>query len=391
MISRVAYILYRYPQVSQTFVRDEVAALRRAGVQVDVVTLDDPGSRRPDDSWSGPYHRADTLTRREALQALGWATLRRPRAMLRLLRLAAEEPSRRRYLLTRAPALARHLARGGACHVHTHFVWDTATVATAVAGLLGASSSITVHARDIYAQPSATVRRRLSRFGRIVTVCAFNVAYLHEHKVIERDGDAEVIACGVDIPPGMGAQITDDVVAVGRLIEKKGFDVLLRALAKVPERWTSATIVGDGPDRSSLETLRDQLGLSDRVRFTGALPHPETLAHIDGARLFCLPARPARNGDSDAMPIVIREAMARGVPVIASRLAGIPESVDERVGWLVEPGSVDSLADALRPALADPAERERRGRQARERAAEQWTFDQQVTRLLAVFAAARRS
>ena len=188
MTPRVVYILYRYPQLSQTFVRDEVDALRRAGVRVDVVSLDDPGPDQPDPSWSGPYHQADAPTRGAVVRGLAWAALRRPRAALRLVGMAAAEPNRRRYLMTRAPALARHLADGGACHVHTHFAWDTATVASAVAGLLGASSSITVHAKDIYAQPVTAVRRRLSRFGRVVTVCTFNVGYLLGNRTVGRAG-----------------------------------------------------------------------------------------------------------------------------------------------------------------------------------------------------------
>jgi glycosyltransferase involved in cell wall biosynthesis len=391
-MTRVVYLLYRYPQLSQTFVRDEVAALRRAGVRVDVVSLDDPGPDAPDAAWAGPFREAGQPGRLRALQALAWWAVKRPRATAALLAWAMREPARRRYLLTRVPFLARELDAGPPCHVHTHFAWDTATVASAIAGLLDTSSSITVHARDIYAQPAATVRRRLSRFDRVVTVCNFNVGFLLGSGILSAGGPAvEVVACGVEIPPEQPVQAAADVVAVGRLIEKKGFDVLLRALAATGAQWERAVIVGDGPQRSALEALCDELGLAGRVTFRGALPHAEALGCIGQARVFCLPARPAKDGDSDAMPVVIREAMARGVPVIASRLAGIPESVDDHVGWLVEPGSVDGLAAALRAALTDPAERERRGHHARERASRRWTFTQQAQQLLDVFGAARRT
>src|SRR6202012_528708 len=107
----------------------------------------------------------------------------------------------------------------------------------------------------------------------------------------------EVIACGVEVPPGPPAPPTADVVAVGRLIEKKGFDVLLRALAATSTGWEEAVIVGDGPQRGALEALRDELGLAGRGTFTGALPHGDALEKIGRARLFCLPARPAEDGD----------------------------------------------------------------------------------------------
>jgi colanic acid/amylovoran biosynthesis glycosyltransferase len=232
------------------------------------------------------------------------------------------------------------------------------------------------------------VRRRLTRFDEVVTVCNFNVGYLQGARIVGQDGTppVRVIPCGVAVPENPSPGVTDDVVSVGRLIDKKGFDILLRALAALGDSWGHATIVGDGPERGRLEALAQELGVSGRVRFAGALPHAETLARIAAGRVFCLPARPAPDGDSDAMPVVIREAMARAVPVVATRLAGIPESVDDEVGWLADPGSVTSLATVLRGALSDQAERDRRGQQARERAARLWTLSGQALALDNMFA-----
>jgi colanic acid/amylovoran biosynthesis glycosyltransferase len=387
---RVIYVLFRYPQLSQTFVRDEIAALRNAGTDVTVLSLDEPDSDTPPAEWAGPYRQVRRPGNREAVVSLLWWLRRRPMGVARLLVLAAREPTRRRYMLTRVPAMTRSLMSDSATHVHTHFAWDTATVTSAIAALLDVPATATVHAKDLYAQPAATVRRRLTRFEEVVTVCNFNVGYLQGSGTAGQDGGppVRVIPCGVAVPDDPAPHVTDDVVSVGRLIEKKGFDVLLRALAALGGGWEQATIVGDGPERGRLEALAQELGLSGRVRFAGALPHAEALAHIAAARVFCLPARPAPDGDSDAMPVVIREAMARAVPVVATRLAGIPESVDEEVGWLADPGSVTSLTTALRAALSDEGERDRRGRQARDRAARLWTFPGQAKALDDVFAAA---
>ena len=338
---RVLYVLYRYPQLSQTFVRDEIWALRRAGVEVDILSLDDPGGDRPDDAWAGPYEQVPRPSPSRALADLAWWMGRRPRSCIRFLMLAAHEFTRSRYLLMRVPTAARRAQCLHADHVHTHFAWDTATVASAFAELLGVTSSITVHAKDIYAQRPLIVRRRLRAFSDVVTVCHFNTGFMEGARMLSaQERTVRVIPCGVAPPPLAASEprVSGDIVAVGRLVEKKGFDVLLYALASLGDAAAEVrtVIVGDGPLRTDLEALSNALGLRDRVTFTGALPHDETLAHIGASQLFCLPAKPAPDGDSDAMPVVIREAMVRGVPVIASRLAGIPESVDGTVGWLVK-------------------------------------------------------
>ncbi len=142
--------------------------------------------------------------------------------VFRLLLRAVCEPNRRRYVLTRVRTVARQLREDVPQHVHTHFAWDTATVASTVADLLPASSSITVHAKDIYTQPVRTMRRRLARFGTVMTVCNFNVGYLLGSRMIgPRGPHVQVIACGVQIPPDRAPDPVADIVAVGRLFEKK--------------------------------------------------------------------------------------------------------------------------------------------------------------------------
>ena len=392
--ARIVYILYRYPQLSQTFVRDEIFALRQTGASIDVVSLYDPGGDCPSSDWAGPYVVARRPAVRRIVKDLTWWATHHPRRLARFLRLIAQEPWSVSYVLARLPSLARRLHMSDISHVHTHFAWSTATEAAGTAVLLACTRSITVHARDIYAQPARIVRRRLRCFDQIVTVCQFNVGFLMGARLLEQGAPSpRVIPCGVaadETPPARCP--TTDIVTVGRLVEKKGFDVLLRAVVAahsvIP---VSVTIVGDGPDRAVLERLRNDLGLASVVTFAGALPHAEALASILSARLFCLPSRRGADGDSDAMPVVIREAMARGVPVVASRLAGIPESIDDDVGWLVEPDSFEELAVALQAALGDESERHRRGLRGHARARSRWRFESQAEQLLDVFAEAQRA
>ena len=388
---RVLYILYRFPQLSQTFVRDEIVALRADGIHVDVISLDDPGLPRPSDAWAGPYRVASRPTLLRAIIDLVWWFTRAPAAAAHLMAIAVLERRRARYMLVRVPTLARRLTRGNHQHVHTHFAWDTASVASAVSRLLGTTSSITVHARDIYAQPPRIVRRRLSRYSTVITVCHFNVGWLRGARMVDANRPpVSMIPCGVEVPPRVTEAKQFDVVAVGRLIEKKGMHILIEAVGQLQPHLPElrVAIVGDGPLAPALRALVADLGLKDSITMLGGLPHEDTLRTIGAGRVFCMPAIVGSDGDSDAMPVVIREAMARGIPVVASAVAGIPEAVQPDVGWTVPPGSVPALADALISALTGTEQAVARGERARERCAQLWTFGQQARSLRELFAAA---
>jgi glycosyltransferase involved in cell wall biosynthesis len=153
---------------------------------------------------------------------------------------------------------------------------------------------------------------------------------------------------------------------VGRLAEKKGVDVLLNALAEVPD----ATLVvgGDGPDDERLRALSGELGIGDRVRFAGRLSRPMIREELRSAYAVVIPSKVAADGDQDTTPLVMSESMSAAVPVIASRLGGLAEQIEPDVtGLLADPDSAGSLADALRRALADPEKLAGYGRLARDR------------------------
>lgn len=182
---------------------------------------------------------------------------------------------------------------------------------------------------------------------------------------------AGAVPMGVDIDAitteiGVRRTVPGRIVLVGRLVEKKGVDVLLRALAQLPDG--TLQVIGDGPSRAALEELTATLGLSDRVEFLGQQPRKNVLATLATAAIVALPSKVGEGGDTDGVPVVLGEAMASGVPVVTSDAGGLSEHVEDGVnGRLVAAGSVDELREALRDMLADPEAAERRALAARER------------------------
>ncbi len=167
------------------------------------------------------------------------------------------------------------------------------------------------------------------------------------------------------------------MLGVGRLVPKKGFDLLVEAVAAVP--GARLRLVGEGPERERLEAQVRRLGLGSRVELLGARPHAEVLDLVARARVLALPARVAADGDRDSMPVVVKEAMARSVPVVVTSVAGLPEAVDGTCGWVVPPEDPAALAAALREALDDPAEAARRGAAGRVRVQERFALADQVS------------
>jgi glycosyltransferase involved in cell wall biosynthesis len=177
-----------------------------------------------------------------------------------------------------------------------------------------------------------------------------------------------------------------DVLAVGRLVEKKGFDLLVAAVERLRGRdGLRVEIVGEGPERGSLEAQIAAAGLGGTVHLLGARSHEWTLARMGAARLVALPARIASDGDRDSMPVVIKEAMARSVPVVATDEVGIPEMVDDQVGRLVPPDDAQAFARAIDEVLSDPALAGALGSAGRARVQQRFTLAGEVARLRACF------
>ena len=379
----VAYVPTSYPVLSETFVSLEVQELRRQGLQVEVITLFpggvDQAGMAPDPLW-----RTDVPRSRFAFAHLRLA-LRRPGRYARFVRLhrALRDPE---MCFKHLPWWALELEARGVQLVHAHFGWSSASRAWGLATLMKRPWTVTVHASDLFAVRES-IERKLAAADAVITVCEYNRRWLHEELGVRRP--VELVVCGVEVPEHLpDVEPTTDVLLVGRLVEKKGVDVLLRALALLPAgRDVRATVIGDGPLREDLQALALSLGVGDRVSFVGAQSHTATLDAISRARVLCLPCRIARDGDRDSMPLVIKEAMVREIPVVASDVVAVPEMIDSSCGWLVPPDDPAALAQALTAALDAPEEAKALGRAGRRRVVTELRLDEQVAHLRHIFEA----
>ena len=244
--------------------------------------------------------------------------------------------------------------------VHAHWVLPSGMIATAA--MPGDVPVVmTAHGVDLHALrigPLEWLRRRCLR--RADHVIAVSADLLDRVGDLAPDTPATVIPMGADLDAmaqsvGFRSPIDGRVVFVGRLAEKKGVDRALRALVDVPA--ATFVVAGDGPERARLEALSTELGLDDRVEFLGHADRATVATTLRTAEVIVIPSVIASDGDMEGTPVVLAEACAARVPIVASDLGGMGELLDDSMAWLVEPGDVDGLAAALVSALSDDTAR----------------------------------
>ncbi|MEO0652308.1 MAG: glycosyltransferase, partial [Planctomycetota bacterium] len=281
-------------------------------------------------------------------------------------------------------ALARRLRGARVEHLHIHFAHSAATVGMYAAQQAKLPFSITGHARDVFVEGS--LLREKARRARVFAAVSRDARRRLARDLCLPLESIDVAPCGVDLDrfqPSGERPATGHVVAVGRLVEKKGFETLLRAVQQSGRPDVRLTLVGDGPQRSALEDLARELGIESRVRFAGARDGDWIARQLSTAELFALPAQVASDGDSDGIPVALMEAMASGVPIVTTRMGAIPELLDDGVeGRLVAPGDVQGLAQAIDGLLGDPQAREEMGRAARRRVEAERDLQRNAERLL---------
>lgn len=379
------YVLQEFPERSQTFVQNELRELRRRGLRPRVFVLEAAG--HPDPTATDlPHEPVPPVSLAMLARGLSAVVGRGPAGLVRALAfvLARPAPSRWR-ALGQALALVAQL-RGRPDRFHVHFLWHAARVGLLASLLLGSRFSVTAHARDLFV-PNADARDVFARSEPPVTVCDYNRRYVRARW--PEVPDPAVAVCGVEpehftrTRPYRRDPFT--VLSVARLVDKKGLDDLIRAVAHLRRAGNEVRcrIVGDGPLGAPLRRLAADLDVSDLVSLPGAVSPDEVRGGLETASVFCLPSVVAGDGDRDSQPVVVKEAMAMEVPVVTTSEVGLPEVVDDEVGRLVPPRAPVALAGALRGLLeADDADLRAMGQAGRRRIEERFSLRVGVDALL---------
>ncbi len=400
-VRTVGYLVNQYPKVSHTFIRREIRALEQLGWTVHRHALRGWDAPTPDATDAAEQRQTSYLLRG------GIAGLLAP-----TVRTAVSAPVRFTRALRMAWQLSRHAARGyayhlvylaEACallgrlraqsvqHLHTHFGTNGATVALLLHTLGGPCYSFTVHGPEEFDAPEALhLGDKVVHAAFTVAISSYGRSQLLRWTPIAHWPQIEVVRCGVD-PSFLEAPLalppdTPRLVCVGRLSEQKGQLLLLDAVAALAARGRTMELVlaGDGELRPDIEARIDQHGLTGRVRITGWISGDAVRTEIEAARALVLASF------AEGLPVVVMEALARGRPVIATSIAGMPELVQHGVnGWLLPAGDVTALADAMAECLdTPPARLAEMGRQGAGRVRERHDAAREAARLAALFEAA---
>jgi glycosyltransferase involved in cell wall biosynthesis len=391
-----------YPKLSETFILEELLGLERLGLSLRLYALSpatDAINHPAVAQVLAPVVTVPALTRHSAWQ---FAT--------RHAQLLVAAPGR--YLgalaaacvpqwgpgasglqdFVRAGWLAVQMRDDGVQHLHSHFISSPTDVAAWVARLLRMPFSISAHAKDIYLSNPRHLQRKMEAARFTVTCTEFNrqtLTNIAPKAVVHR------MYHGVDhalFHPARRqlASAVPVIVSVGRLREKKGLDTLIDACAVLRARGQAfvCDIVGYGEEQARLQAQIQRLGLHEQVRLVGKLAREQVIERYACAALYVQPARIAADGDRDGIPNVLLEAMAMGLPVVASRVSGIPELVSHGVnGVLVEPDDAQVLADAVGHLLQRPMACADLGCRARETVTEQFDNDHNLRLLCALLQA----
>jgi glycosyltransferase involved in cell wall biosynthesis len=373
-----------FPRLSETFVLHELLDLERRGTRLHIVAL-----RRPEETIQQEALaelRADvtyvpdltgTAARMVVRAAHGALLVRRRAAYLDGLARVVASPDFSRSHLDRAAVIAHHITRLGAQSIYIHFAHKPATLGRFAALLSGLPYGMSAHAKDIWCTPDRELGAKV-RDARVVLTCTEE----GRGRLAELGrGRTPVLLSmhGVDAerPPRLDpANMVPVILSVGRLVEKKGHDCLIRAAALLREEGTDfrLRIAGEGPEWATLQRLVHELDLADRVAFLGPLTPAEVEGEYARADVFALACCMLADGDRDGIPNVVLEAMAHGLPVVSTTLAGVGEAVvDASTGLLSPPRDSQGMAASLRQLLDSGELRRRLGAAGRARVSEHFS------------------
>ena len=399
--SRIAYLAPEIPALSATFVYEEMLGLEALGCSILPITVHKPKqpSQGLDQLISRTvclYDQAPfmiVLTGLFKLPFLGFGAFRAFRLLLSDLAncgLQHFETWKLAYQFLAAVKLALLLKAKNCAHLHVHFAHVPAQIAMYASAMSGVPFTVMAHANDIF-ERGLLLQKKAERAVMLVTISEFNRAYL-ENIGVAKDKLA-IVRCGVSfpiLPPARPFEIKTSyrLGTLGRLVEKKGIEVLIRAIAELQDRpyKIELSIAGDGPLRGELEGLARVLNVAQCVKFEGGLTHGAVAKWMRELDAFVLACKKDKNGDMDGIPVVLMEAMSQSVPVISTRISGIPELlIHDRTGLLAKPDDYQDLAIQIDRLLESTELRERLVSEAAKHVQNEFGRNVNLGRLLSYF------
>ena len=407
---KVAYMMSRFPALTETFILYEMQAMENIGVQIEVYPLlrgqvdvmHDEAKSFVDRAHFVPFISLPIL------RANIDFALRKPRRYFGALwSLLKGTLGSKRYftgalgIFPKSVLFARLMKADGVTHIHAHFASHPAAAAFVIGRLVDIPYSFTAHGSDIH-RDQTMLKEKVAEAAFALPISSYN------RDVILRACEGRygekllVVHCGVDTeifyPPsnsdGRAKLDKFTIVCIGTLHEVKGQAYLIEACRLLRERDVefNCLFVGDGPDMVALKRLVDQHELHDFVHFEGRRTRAEILELLGVADVLVAPSVPSQDGRREGIPVVLMEAMACGLPVVSSRLSGIPELVDDgRSGLLVSPGDVSGLAAAIQVLHGDEALRRRLGSAGRAKVEQGFSLDSNAARRADLYYSFRES
>jgi colanic acid/amylovoran biosynthesis glycosyltransferase len=387
-----AYLFERFPSFGQTFCYREVAELYGQGVAPPIFSIRNPKGE-PAQDWDARIveHVHYLPEEKELLDDVRRAS-KNGRLAPEIIAALEEWGRRTDFLrLYQAVYVGLRLQEMKISHVHAHFAGMAARTAFWIAKFFPITFSFTAHANDIFAPKNFEVGldKLVGAARLVVTETDFAEKFLRE-RFPERANRVHRIYNGLNLAEFERATFSSEppsIVAIGRLIVKKGLANLIRACALLVERGRSfrCEIFGDGPLEHQLRGQVEKLGLQERVQLLGAKPQHEIKERLASASVFVMPSVPEADGGMDNLPTVIMEAMATGLPVVSTRTGGIPEMVVENeTGFLVQPEDAAGLAGAIEKVINDHSLGQKLGQAGYERAQKLFSIEKNVRELCAL-------
>ena len=398
---KIGYIVKMFPRISETFILNEILELERQGAEVTIFSLKKPneGKFHPQiGELKAQIHYLEDLDVKKWAGWISseWDNLEKYSSnIFSLINSALQtKDSSRIENIWRSAWIASKTEDLGLERVHAHFASLPSTVAYLTHRICGIPFSFTAHAKDIfvYDMDEHYLREKLQYAAFVVTVTNFNKRYLVDQAPEINADVIKVLYNGVNLdtlkPVSFASRKKNKILGVGRLVEKKGFDDLLHALKILKDKNIEfeCDIAGTGPEQENLLQLMEELQLTNDVTFLGAKTSDDVVQLMKEATVFCLPCIIAQNNNIDALPTVLLEALAVGLPSISTSISGIPEIIEhEKNGLLAEEKNQKQIAEMLERLLLSDKLREEYASVGRKIAEEKFSLKSNAGKLYQMF------